>query len=359
MLGPPLAGVLILSVGIATSFYINAFATLAVVVALFFMKPAPPSSTKREGVFASIAAGIGFLAHHRILRSVLLMLVAVSLLVRPYSQLMPAYAAHVVHVDARGLGFLLAASGCGAIFGSLLTAIVQERRGLIWFVSVLLMSVGTIVLGTVHVFAIALVVLVFIGLAVLSFAGSSNVALAIAIAGRYARPLDQRFLDDYSRRHSGRLAFARIARDVRRIAGEFDDGRRDRPRYRRYHLDDESRFAPRVRVRLGALDGLRGIAIALVLWFHVWQVTWLRADVPFSGGRINLNAIPEPGFLGVDLFSSSADSACSYHMPMRSCTASRHRRCVTSSIAAHLKSFLRISLRSSRCRCSGSPTSHR
>ncbi len=57
-----------------------------------------------------------------------------------------------------------------------------------------------------------------------------------------------------------------------------------------------------MRVRLGALDGLRGIAIALVLWFHVWQVTWLRADVPLSGGRINLNTIPEAGFLGVDLF---------------------------------------------------------
>jgi peptidoglycan/LPS O-acetylase OafA/YrhL len=57
-----------------------------------------------------------------------------------------------------------------------------------------------------------------------------------------------------------------------------------------------------VRVRFGALDGLRGIAIALVLWFHVWQVTWLRADLPFSGGSVNFNVIPEPGFLGVDLF---------------------------------------------------------
>jgi MFS family permease len=177
VLGPPLAGVLILSVGIATSFYINAVATLAVVVALCFMRPAAPSSTVREGVFASIAAGVTFLAHDRILRSVLLTLVAVCLLVRPYSQLMPAYAAHVVHVDARGLGLLLAASGCGAIAGSLLTAIVQKGRGFIWFLSAVLMSAGTIVLGCVHVFAVALPVLVFIGLAVLSFAGSSNVLL--------------------------------------------------------------------------------------------------------------------------------------------------------------------------------------
>jgi len=48
--------------------------------------------------------------------------------------------------------------------------------------------------------------------------------------------------------------------------------------------------------RLAVLDGLRGIAILLVVWYHVWQITWLRAPVPA------LEFLPETGFAGVDLF---------------------------------------------------------
>lgn len=48
--------------------------------------------------------------------------------------------------------------------------------------------------------------------------------------------------------------------------------------------------------RLGVLDGLRGIAVLLVLWYHVWQISWLPAPLPA------LQFIPETGFEGVDLF---------------------------------------------------------
>ncbi len=178
VLGPPMAGLLIVSVGLAQSYFLNAILTTAVVIALAFMKPAPPSTAKREGVISSIVAGIRFLLTHPVLRSVIIMLVVVCLFVRPYTQLMPAYAAHVVHVDARGLGFLLAASGLGAVAGSVLTAIVgSHRRGLIWFVSAIVMALGTTTLGLIDSFTIALPVLVLTGMAVLSFAGSSNVLL--------------------------------------------------------------------------------------------------------------------------------------------------------------------------------------
>jgi peptidoglycan/LPS O-acetylase OafA/YrhL len=48
--------------------------------------------------------------------------------------------------------------------------------------------------------------------------------------------------------------------------------------------------------RLGVLDGLRGIAIVLVVWFHIWQISWLRAPATW------LQFIPETGFVGVHVF---------------------------------------------------------
>lgn len=50
------------------------------------------------------------------------------------------------------------------------------------------------------------------------------------------------------------------------------------------------------QTRLGVLDGLRGIAVLLVLWYHVWEISWLPAPLA------SLQFIPETGFAGVDLF---------------------------------------------------------
>ncbi len=41
---------------------------------------------------------------------------------------------------------------------------------------------------------------------------------------------------------------------------------------------------------------MRGIAVLLVLWYHIWEISWLPAPFPW------LQWIPETGFIGVPLF---------------------------------------------------------
>jgi MFS family permease len=177
VVGPPLAGLLIAGIGVAPCFLVNAFTTLAVVVALGLMKPAPPSSTHRGNVVAAILEGMRFLIGHPVLRWVVVLLIVSSLTIRPYNFLLPAYAVHEVHTDARGLGWLMAAAGAGAIGGAFFTAASGDRRGLIWIVSGLIGSLGVGLLGLTASFVPAALILVVVGAATLSFIGSSNILL--------------------------------------------------------------------------------------------------------------------------------------------------------------------------------------
>jgi MFS family permease len=178
VIGPPIAGLIIAGGGVSPCMFANAVLTLAVVAALSFMQPVAASSTRRDSVWSSIREGIAFLAQHPVLRWVVLQLIVASLLVRPYNFLLPAYAAHVLDTDARGLGALMAATGVGAMGGALaIAAIVPERRSALWAVSALIVALGAVALGSTASLPVALGVLGVMGLTTMTFLGSSNILL--------------------------------------------------------------------------------------------------------------------------------------------------------------------------------------
>jgi peptidoglycan/LPS O-acetylase OafA/YrhL len=57
--------------------------------------------------------------------------------------------------------------------------------------------------------------------------------------------------------------------------------------------------------RLGVLDGLRGLAVLLVLWYHVWEISWLAPPK-------SLAFLPATGFIGVTLFFFLSGFVISY-----------------------------------------------
>jgi len=176
VMGPPAAGLLIAAIGVSPCMAINSVVKLWVVLMIAFMKPAPVGGGHRTSMGAAIWEAVHFLYRHSVLRWIFLMLLVSAVTVRSYNFLLPAYAVHVIGTDARGLGWLMAASGIGAMGGALTIAMAQpRRRSTYWFFSGLISSLGIVGLGLTNRLDVSLVILLFVGLGMQVFVGTSNI----------------------------------------------------------------------------------------------------------------------------------------------------------------------------------------
>ncbi len=176
VIGPALAGLLIVWVGVAGAFYFNAAATLAVVVAVMLMRSPPPFAARGESASRAMRQGIAFIVRHPALRWIVLAQLVSAILTRPYGQLIPAYAVNVLHAGARGLGWAVSAIGIGGFGGALVTAYFAQRepRSRLWLQSGMIMSSGVVVLAFVPTLAVALPVLFAVGVGTLALLGATN-----------------------------------------------------------------------------------------------------------------------------------------------------------------------------------------
>ena len=121
--GPALAGILIGVVGVAGCLFFNGLSYFAIVAAYLAMRlPAAPAPTERKSMWHETLEALRYVASDRVLRAIISLVTIVSLFGWPYSVLLPVFARDVLHVGARGFGFLMAANGVGALVGALTLA---------------------------------------------------------------------------------------------------------------------------------------------------------------------------------------------------------------------------------------------
>ena len=123
VIGPALAGILVASVGVSISFFLNGVSFFAVLAGLYFMDAALIRRTRADGEDArDLLAGIRHLAANRVPLAVVILISISSLLAMPYYVLIPVFAKEVLGGGAGTYGGLMSAAGVGAVLGSLYAA---------------------------------------------------------------------------------------------------------------------------------------------------------------------------------------------------------------------------------------------
>lgn len=128
IIGPAVGGVLIASAGLAACFLLNGLSYVAVLAGLLALRlPAwvPPAAL--DGGVARFREGSRYIFGDRRVRSLVANTAVLSIFGFPYTVLMPVFARDVLHVGARGLGFLMASMGIGAVVAALGVAVFGPR----------------------------------------------------------------------------------------------------------------------------------------------------------------------------------------------------------------------------------------
>jgi MFS family permease len=176
ILGPAIAGVTVAAIGEGWCFFANGASYIAVIVGLLLM--VVPPRERREGVsgLESIVEGFRFVTRAGPIRALLLLLGVVSVTGMPYTVLMPIFADQVLHGGARGLGWLMGASGVGALTGTLILAAKREVRGLGRWITFASAGFGSsmILFALSHSFYLSVALLVPVGFSMMLQMASSN-----------------------------------------------------------------------------------------------------------------------------------------------------------------------------------------
>lgn len=179
---PALGGLLMSTIGTAGAYYVVVVCYMAAASLLLRVPAAGGAAVEANASMGfHLAEGLNYIRRSPVLVALLLMAIVPILFGMPYQMLMPVFAEDVLDVGARGLGFLMAAVGLGALVGSFLVASLGDFRhkGLLLFGSVLLFGVTLILFALSTNFYFSLLILLFVGVVNTAYLSINNTLLQI------------------------------------------------------------------------------------------------------------------------------------------------------------------------------------
>ena len=183
IVGPAAAGLLIARFGIPVAFLLNGVSFVFVIAALLRLRlPAPAGRPRTTTMLEEVVEGLRYALTTPRIRLALGVLLVISVFVFNFGVYVPLLARTVLHEEADGFGFLMAALGVGAVAGALtLGALRQARPSLsVTLAAAVLACLGILSLSLVRQFWTAVPVLFVTGYFAVLVTASSNATLQLS-----------------------------------------------------------------------------------------------------------------------------------------------------------------------------------
>lgn len=180
LLGPAIAGIVIARIGAGYCFLIDGISYIAVIIGLLMMQlKAQPKILNDAKPLQRIREGFNYAFQSVPIRSILLLMSIFSLMAMSYTTLVPVFAIQVLHGDAHTLGFLLAASGVGALSGG---AYLSTRSSVVGLGKIIasapmLCGIGLIGFALSRVIWLSIPAIMLVGLGSILQISGSNIML--------------------------------------------------------------------------------------------------------------------------------------------------------------------------------------
>ncbi|MDY6893013.1 MAG: MFS transporter [Chloroflexota bacterium] len=127
VVAPALGGVLVGVIGIHGVYYLIVICYLASAALLLLIPPMEvPYKNPNMTMLNSVGEGLRYVRQSGILMALLALAFVPVVFGMPYQMLMPIFAVDILGVGASGLGYLMGATGLGAVAGSLLVASLSD-----------------------------------------------------------------------------------------------------------------------------------------------------------------------------------------------------------------------------------------
>lgn len=119
--GPPIAGLLLASIGAELCFYLNGLSYLVLALAVFCMKQVKSSITQGN-IKNVLKEGFEYVYRHHVFKYLMLTVFILNMTASSYVALLPVYAKDILQGDEKTLGILWGAAGVGSLLSSVILA---------------------------------------------------------------------------------------------------------------------------------------------------------------------------------------------------------------------------------------------